>query len=398
MPRIFISVAEASADEHAAALILKARELLPDCTFYGLTGPRMAAVGAQSLGDITGGAVMLSRVLGKIGDGLRIARMVERDWRKSRPDLVILLDSSALHLGLIELRLRGLAGRARKLGIPTLYYIAPQTWASRSYRNAWIRTDVTRVACIFPFEAAYLQSRGINATYVGQPVFERLRAERPDAERVAALRNSALGASIADGRVVGLMPGSRDPEIRRMLPLQLEIIRRLRARDLAVGALVSCGEARRAADLRAIVKNCGISAEVVVADNTNLIAASDLVFVKSGTGTLLVAQQRKPMIVMYHAGAIGPLYRPIGRRVLATTHFAMPNILAGARIVPEFMIDPRAADIVPIADELLRSGPWRDLMIQQIDAAVRPLEDTSPTIAVCEMIRELLPASAGRAT
>lgn len=392
MRRIFISVAEASADEHAAALIERARDLLPDCSFYGLAGPRMVAAGAASLGDLTGRAVMLGRVLTRVGEGVRTIRRMVAEWRRARPDLVVLLDSSALNLGLRELNLRGLAGCARRMGIPVLYYIAPQTWASRTYREGWLRRDVTRIACIFPFEEQYFRGRCIAATYVGQPVIERVRRSPPDPRRVAELRAGA-------GRIVALLPGSRSGEIRRMLPLQLEVLRQLHAGGHVQRALISCADPQRLEPLGAAVaeflrQHTGarepsrLSVELLHGENQNLIAAADLVLVKSGTGALIVAQQRKPMIVLYQGGRWG--YRLVGRRLLCTPHLSIPNILAGRRIVPELMIEPRPEDIVPLAVELLADGPWRRLMMRQLDEVVRPLEAGEPSRRVCEIIGEML--------
>ncbi len=124
---IFISVAEESADVHAASLVRAARERLPGCKFYGLTGPRLRELGVETVFDFTSHAAMLSGVLGVVGRALKAVKAVERSWRERRPDLVVLLDSPELHLRL--------ARRAKKLGLPVLYYIAPQTWASRAGRN-----------------------------------------------------------------------------------------------------------------------------------------------------------------------------------------------------------------------------------------------------------------------
>lgn len=384
MADVFISVAEASADEHAAHLVRRARERIPGVRFFGLTGPRLREAGAESLADITDQAVMLHRVLGRIGAGLRLARQVERWWEARRPDAVVLLDSSALHLGLIELGMRGLAGRARRRGLPVLYFIAPQTWASRSYRERWLRSDVTRVACLYPFEEARLRAAGVNAVCVGQPLFERLQAEPPDPRRAAALRDGAA-------RVVSLMPGSRESEIRRLLPLQLGAVRLLRRSGMSIRALVSCASASRRPDLLTEVQRQRVDAEVVVGELAELIAAADLVLVKSGTGTLAVAAQRKPMIVTYHAGVLGRLYRPIGRRVLGTPHLAMPNILAERRVVPELMIDPTSEQIATIAGALLRDEAWRRLMVAQLDETIRPLEQSRPIERVCDLLAEMLP-------
>ena len=147
--RVFISVAEESADVHAAALVRAARERVPGVTFYGLTGPRLRELGVETVYDFTSHAAMLGGVLGVLGRAYRAVQEVERSWRRHRPDLVLLLDSPELHLRL--------AKKAHRLGIPVLYYIAPQTWAAREYRNRRIVRDIDRLACILPFEEEYFQ-------------------------------------------------------------------------------------------------------------------------------------------------------------------------------------------------------------------------------------------------
>ena len=211
--KVFISVAEDSADIHAAALLRAARRELPDCVFFGLTGPRLRAEGAETVFDLAAHAAMLTGVFSVVGKALRAVRAVEQSWDATPPDLVVLLDSPELNLRL--------AKKAHARGIPVLYYIAPQTWASREGRNRLIARVVDRLACILPFEEEYFRQAGVNAAYVGHPLFETLDNERPDADRVAALRSGAE-------RLVAILPGSRRHVIDAVLPPQLEVVEKMR--------------------------------------------------------------------------------------------------------------------------------------------------------------------------
>src|SRR5262249_35214740 len=139
-------------------------------------------------------AAMLTGVLSIVGKALRAVRAVEQAWRERRPDVVVLIDSPELHLKL--------ATKAKSLGIPVLYYVAPQTWASREYRNRRIARDVDRLACILPFEERYFRRHGVNATYVGHPLFETLRGEVPKAHLIESLKRG-------EERIIALLPGSR---------------------------------------------------------------------------------------------------------------------------------------------------------------------------------------------
>lgn len=389
--RVFISVCEASADVHAAALVRAACEHLPGATFYGLTGPRLRALGVETVYDFASHAAMLSGVLGILGRAYAALRAVERSWRTRRPDVVVLLDSPELHLKF--------ARRAHALGIPVLYYIAPQTWASRAYRNRQIVRDIDRLACILPFEEEYFRgtkgarergSEGFRAEFVGHPLFETLRHELPNKDVIAGLCRRAAGRAI-----VALLPGSRAHVIDTMLPLQLAVVRRLRAAGQDVHVAISCVSAEQRGRIERLL-SAGNAADVdiLVTDNASLLTAADLVLVASGTATLHVAYYRKPMVVMYDAGRL--VYWPyhlLRRWLLTTSHLALVNILAGARIVPEFMPFVRDIDeVAQVARQLLTDATWRALMTRQLDEIVRPLEQGTASARVCELIEELIVA------
>ncbi len=374
---IFISVAEDSADVHAASLVRVAQEHLPDCSFYGLTGPRLRAAGVETVFDLASHAAMLAGIVGVIGKAWRAVRAVQRAWDERRPDLVVLLDSPELNLRLARL--------AKRRGLKVLYYIAPQTWASRAGRNRQIERDVDRLACILPFEEAFFRRSLIYADYVGHPLFEALRRETPRDDVVERLRSK--GAP-----VVALLPGSRAHVIDTMLPMQLEVVRRMRNAGHVVQPVVSCVSQDRLPNIRRRVIGGGFATEILVDDNASLLTAADLVLVASGTATLHVAHYRKPMVVMYDAGRwLEWPYRLIGKRFIQTPHLSLVNILAGARVVSEFM--PFIRDLRPVATlagQLLTDETWRELMVREVDKVVSPLEETTASETVCRMMGEMV--------
>ena len=271
---------------------------------------------------------------------------------------------------------------------------------------------------------------GFRAEYVGHPLFETLRREQPVSGTVDFLKQRAAGRPI-----VALLPGSRRHVIAAMLPKQLEVVRRLRAGGRDAYAAISCVSNERREQVRSLVRESlslvresflaphtagirsragpdgnpaergtekGFSAQqtdmadagidIVVADNASLLAAADLVLVASGTATLHVAYYRKPMIVMYDAGRLlSPFYRLFGRFILQTPHLSLLNILAGARVVPEFMPFVRdVGQVAAVAGQLLTDATWRDLMVRQIDEVVRPLESSEASVSVCRLMGEML--------
>lgn len=347
-PRIFISVAEQSADEHAAALIRAFNEDHPGASFHGLAGPAMQAAGCECLYDFTRQSAMAMAALRRIPEAHRVLGLIKQNLRRGgdggiQPayDAAVMVDSPALNLPIAKL--------FRRRGIPVLYYIAPQTWAwgPRGWRNARLRKRVNRVACLWPFEQPYFRAAGIPATYVGHPSIDRLLAAEVQEHRIEELRGGVAP-------VITLLPGSRRHVVDEVLPGQLDVATAVagrfhRARILTVAASEDIKTLVQT-HLKRLRPGMARFSEVPVlcgaADRAAAIRAADLVLVASGTVTLEVAYHGTPMIVMYNAGRWP--YLLLGRWLITTKHLSIPNILADREIVPEFMpyyrsIDPIAA-------------------------------------------------------
>ncbi len=374
-PRVLICVAEDSADLYAAAVVRAARRLLPQVRFFGLTGPRMRREGVETLDDLASHAAMLGDALRLAGRAWRIGRRIEQILRDDPPRAVLLLDSPELNLRI--------ARSAKRHGVPVLYYIAPQTWASRRGRVRQMRETIDRLACILPFEEPLFRAAGIAAEYVGHPLLELLVDAHPDPQRVASLRQR--------GRVVALLPGSRQGVIRRVLPIQLAVVRQLRAREPRIAPVVSAVDARRESLIRELLERQGAADIPTLCDNASLLAAAELALVASGTVTLEVACHRVPMVVIYDAGRpAGLAYRLIGRHVIHTPHLSLVNILADRRIVPEFMpCVPDPSVVARTAERLLRDVQWRAVMQAGLDEVIASLGHGRPSQRVCALLAEL---------
>ena len=193
--RIFITAAEASGDQHAAELVRSLKELDPSLEIEGLGGSKMAAAGVDApRGDGRQSGDGLARRVAGIR-GVAVARPRVARYREARPDLHICVDSSAINLPFARLA-------KEKFGVPVLYYIAPQLWASREGRMTQLRDYVDHVACIFPFEEEYFRSHGVNATFVGHPLFDELPVDRASRAGDGPRFPSAPP-------VIGIIPGSR---------------------------------------------------------------------------------------------------------------------------------------------------------------------------------------------
>ena len=174
-PVIFLIAAEASGDAHGAGLVAALKSRLPGARLIGAGGAKMAAAGCDLLLDMTAQAAMLHGPLFKLRYFHRCLKQLKARMADLKPDVVVPIDSPALNWHV--------AKAAHRLGAPVMYYVAPQVWAWARWRVKKLRRLTDRVACILPFEQAYLQQRGVKARFVGHPLFDHLAprpAELPD--------------------------------------------------------------------------------------------------------------------------------------------------------------------------------------------------------------------------
>jgi len=373
-PRVFISAAEASGDQHAAGLILAVRELYPEISFYGVAGPRMAAAGCEIIEDWTRRSAMLAGALRLVGRALGLFRRVGRLLKAAPADLVIVVDSPTLNLPI--------AKKAKAAGCPVLYYIAPQVWAWAPWRIRRVRRRVDRVACLLPFEEGYFSSRGVPAKYVGHPLIEQLQARKPDMGAASELKTRGQP-------IVACMPGSRGHVIREVLPGQIEIARAIAERHGQAYFLFSAADEAAGEMLQATLKGESFRYSIEVRRNAEVLAAADLVLCASGTATLEVAYAGVPLVIMYNGSRWG--YRLVARWLIRTPHLSLVNILAGRRIVPEFM--PYYTSTAPIAAEaldLLSNEVRRERMKADLAAVVASLGTASAARGAARIVGEML--------
>jgi lipid-A-disaccharide synthase len=323
MPRsIFISVAEASADHHAAEFIKELKLLDPQIIVRGIGGPRMLAAGAQLAHETVGNAAMGWRGALRALEVSRMIRQTRRSYEHDKPDLHICVDSSAMNLPFAKM--------ARSMGVPVLYYIAPQLWASREGRMRKMRKYVNKLACILPFEEGYFRGHGVDATFVGHPLFDELPRDRSRPESIR----------FPDAPpVIGIVPGSRRGEVNANLPALLDVSRRLLSEFPGTRFLIPTTSGVDEIVRRLVRESETVDAskfEIVLDGFDALIPRCDLVLCKSGTSTLHVAAWGVPMIVVYRINPL--LWHGAGRWVIKTKKIALVNILAGnIDLVPEFV-------------------------------------------------------------
>jgi lipid-A-disaccharide synthase len=294
----------------------------------------MASAGVDLLARYDPLAVVgLWEVLPRLPRILRLLAQTRRWLREMRPDLLVLVDAPDFNFRLL--------GTARRLGIPVVYFVVPQFWAWRPGRAEVLARSVRRALTLFPFEARLLRERGLDAHFVGHPLAEELKppASRPEARR-------RLGWDPARP-LVALLPGSRVGEWRRHVPVLLGAADWVARRRPEVQWGLSVAPDPAAAGLPQRLSPGPV--RPYEGQAWELLAAADAAVVASGTATLEAALLETPMVVGYR---LSPLTYHFLRRRVAVAHVAMPNVLAGERVVPEFLQAAFAPERV--GPELLR--------------------------------------------
>ncbi len=354
-PRILIVAGEASGDLHGARLVEALRRFMPHLTVEGMGGAQLRKAGVTLLADAEGTAVVGLTELWEKRRALRDAlQRLRRHLRTVRPDLLICIDFPDFNLLL--------ARTAHRLGIPVCYFISPQVWAWRRGRIRTIRRVVKKMLVLFPFEETLYRKAGVEVTFVGHPLLDALASVPPREACRAAL------AIPEHARVLGLLPGSRQAEVRRHLPILLQAASLLSAahpdRRLFLGLAPTLD--RRA--LESAVAASGLQVTVLAGRTYEVMRAADLLLAVSGTVTLEAAILGTPMVILYRLAALSWFLA----RVLVRVRFiGLPNLVANDGIVPELIqFDATPGRLAAVAEEILES-PQRQARMRAALVEVR---------------------------
>ncbi len=353
---ILIVAGENSGDKYGAALVRAYRKLEPGARFFGVGGPALEAEGLEVLHPLRELAIMgLVEVVSSIPRLRRILADVAEAARQRRPAAAVLIDSPDFNLRL--------AKKLRAAGIPVLYYVSPTVWAWRRGRLRTIAATVRKMLLIFPFEAELYAARGIPHAYVGHPLEDKAKSSRGRAEFLAD-----LGLDPARP-LVAVLPGSREGELARHLPVVVPAVLRLMS-EAGVQAAIIKAESVSDETLARLMPEAGRGLPIVRDGAYDAMAAADLVLAACGTANLEAAFVGTPLIAFYR---ISPLTYAVGKPFVRVKRYSIVNILAGRDVVPELIQGRLTADrLFAEAKRLLDSGSERDRMRKDM-AEVRAL-------------------------
>jgi lipid-A-disaccharide synthase len=325
--KIMIVTGEASGDLHGANLVRALRAQCTEISFCGMGGTELASLGVEILCDADKVSVVgITEVFSHLKDIFTALSILKRRMISDPPDLLIIIDLPDFNLIL--------AKKAKKLGIPVFYYIAPQVWAWRSGRVRTIKRRVDKLGVILPFEENYFKQKGVDTEYVGHPLLDTVKTTLT---RDDFLQKYDIGA---DQRCIGLLPGSRKKEIITLLPYFLgaaELLQKNEKHRNSLVFLIPQASTITRKDLDdAGLADCQeqLNIKVITDDRYNMMSVCDGAVAASGTVTLELAILKIPMVVVYKLTNITYF---LGRLLVKLDHFSLVNLIAGKTAVPELL-------------------------------------------------------------
>jgi len=371
--RVFISAAEPSADAHCAGLIAALRGRHADIEFVGVGGDKMAAAGCRLLENTAHTATMIYNAFKEVGRYWLLLKRIERSFQNDRPDLAIVSDSPSFNFHV--------AKAAKRAGIRTLFYVAPQLWAWGGWRINKLRRTCDRLCCILPFEEQWFKDRGIDATFVGNPLLDPLGQDLSEnIKTYAGLVRRSLK--------VAIMPGSRTAEIQTLWQPMQHIALRLRQDHPDVRFVTVAANEQRRQELAA-AQVPSFACEYSIDSVYRTAIEADFALVASGSATLEVAAAGCPMVVMYQTSRI--LWHLAGRWLLRPKFLCLVNLVAERELVTEFM--PYFTSIEPIVarvEGLLADKGSMARLSRDLVGITQPLTKKKASVEVAAIVLQML--------
>ncbi|MBN2060647.1 MAG: lipid-A-disaccharide synthase [Deltaproteobacteria bacterium] len=318
---VLIVAGEASADLHGSNLVTAIKKILPDIKIQGIGGDRMKDAGVDILISSSEMAVVgLTEVFSRLTSILKAQSLLKKILKIEKPDLLILIDYPDFNINLARF--------AKRFKVPVLYYISPQVWAWRKGRIKKIARRVDRMAVILPFEKDLYTKTGLQIDYVGHPLLDTIPG---------SLFNKGNQADIpAESAypLIGLLPGSRENEIKRLLPLLIKTVEILLARYKNLRCVIPVAPTISDDLIRSYTKNAAMDIRLSHENVYQSLKTCDAALVASGTATLEVAAMNIPMVIVYQ---VSPISYWVARMAVNVPFIGLVNLIAGEEVIPEYI-------------------------------------------------------------
>ena len=356
--KVLIVTGEASGDLHASHLVKEMLTLEPDVYCYGMGGEKLRAAGTHIVFDIAQLAVMgITEVIRHFGQIYRVFTTLKGLLKNDRPDLIILVDYPDFNLRLAKV--------AHKYGVPVLYYISPQIWAWRTNRIKQIAKVVKKMIVVFPFERSLYEEAGIDVTFTGHPLLDIVKATKSKEENIKHF-------GLDDHKTtIGLLPGSRITEVKKLLPPMVGAAQQLAEQFSNLQFILPVAPGLQKREIEKLLQDSKVGISVVDNSIYDVISTAHLVVVASGTATLETALLSTPMVIIYKMSPISYL---IGKKLVKVPYIGMANIMAGKKVVPELIQNEVTADnITTEVVHLLRDDHYYQSVCEDLTSINREL-------------------------
>lgn len=347
--KIFIVCGEPSGDLLAGDLAQTITKIQPEIKFAGVGGVYLDAA-AEIFCNIKELSVMgFFDVLKKLPKFIKLKQLIIEKIKSDKPDAIIFVDFSGFNLRL---------ARAINKRIPTIYYVSPQVWASRESRVNCIRNYISKIIVLFKFEEEFYKQHRIKAHYVGHPLINLVR---PSLGQQELLDNLQISSS---QKVITLLPGSRKQEIKMVLPLMLKASQLINKEIPDTQFIIAKPPSLDARIYQKECKKYALNLKIVNGKTYDCLNIADFCLVCSGTATLETAIMQKPFVIVYKTNLFNYLlYRP----QVKIPYIGMVNIVAGRKIVPEFIqFNARPEMIARTAVRLLQKPEQIKQMLEDL--------------------------------
>ncbi len=375
--RVLIVAGEASSSLYAQRILEAWQSAGRKVDAFGIGSREMESLGFRRLGKSEEMAVVgLSEVIKHFPLIRRVYHSLLDECDRVKPDFALLLDYPDFNLRL--------AKDLKKRGIKVVYYISPQVWAWRRGRVKLIKKVVDEILVLFPFEEAFYREHGMKVSFVGHPLLDELVKRDNERKSVPALRREKFGIQPFE-TVLGLMPGSRESELKHHLQDQLAAAELLVKRYPQVRPVLLCAPTIERERLQGEVSNLSVPVQIIKADPLDMIEMCDVLLVASGTATLMVGLLEKPMVIMYRMSPITAWFAK--RLVTHTKYFGMVNLILEKEAMRELFQEAAspegmATELEQLLDETVRRKKVIDL--QHLKEKLGAVGATSRVVARLE--------------
>ena len=372
---VFIVAGEASGDMHASRLARELLKLNPELKLEGMGGENMRRAGVDILIDNAELAVVgLVEVLANYRTIKAALEKIKKHIQQSKPDLLILVDYQEFN--------QKLAAFAKSIGIKVLFYIGPQVWAWRPKRVYKMGQIVDQMAVIFPFEVDLYRDANVPVEFTGHPLVDEVVNDKTPSQARELL-------DLGQQQTVGLFPGSRKGEVKRLMPIMLKTAKILQAKDPAIQFVLPLAESLDEAILDPyLFEIMDLNINVVSGQAYDVMQACDAIITASGTATLEIALMGIPMAIVYR---ISPISYSILRFIVKLDYIGLANIVAGKGIVKEFL--QRKAKPKLIAAEIQRiltDSDYNTTIRNELSQVRNKLGDKGGSVHIAQLANDML--------